>query len=251
MVRQQLKHHAKQTMFASRQPHVLMVTVPYIVIAVTLGQLIHGLSDLGQLWSALWGQMPDAIETFSRVGVMPRLVWPGMTISSVGTFFFIAPWIFLWIMHLGYVYYVRGIARGETLGYRSIFEGFNYFIRGVLVRLVYVVIVGFGLILGIAPGVVLICGFSQVNFLLLDHPDRGTFWLMRKSWRLMRQRKWEYFELWISFSGWYLLRLVWLIGPAAQIWFAPYYTFTMMNYYQAITGQGAPPDAGWQRPGMF
>jgi len=223
----------------------------YMFIWVALMQLVTRLSNYGHFVQEIMEQARISMDDFVRFGTLPVFELPIFEITLFGKFFLIAPWIFLWVIDLGYLYYIRGTVRGETLGYRAIFEGFNYFIRGILLRFLQALLVGIGAVLFIAPGIVLLCGFSQVNLLLLDHPDKGVFWFFKESWRLMRGRKWAYFCLVLSFIGWYLLTGLPFISLAARLWYMPYYTTTRVHYYNSITGQEPSPEAEWKRPGMF
>ena len=228
-----------------------MVTLLHLLIWFALMRLVMSLSDYGRFFQAMARQAQENIEILARFGHMPVFELPILELTPLGHFFIIVPWLFLWVMDLGYLYYVRGTVRGDTLGYRSLFEGFNYFFKAVLIRFVHALIVGFGLLLFIAPGIILLCGFSQVNLLLLDHPDKNVCWLFRESWRLMRGRKGAYFTLVISFIGWYLLTEIPLISLIARLWYIPYFTTTRVCYYESITGRGPAAEAAWQRPGMF
>jgi len=229
-----------------------MVTLLYLLVWIALSQLVNNLSDVGRFSSAAFGQVTmEEMNAFVRFGMMPQLYLPDFELTLVGKLFFIIPWIFLWVMELGYLFYVRGTVRGENLGYQSIFEGFNYFFRAIFLRVLQTLIVGLGMILFLVPGIVLFCGFSQVQLLILDHPDKGVLWLFKESWRIMRGRKWEYFVLTLSFIGWFFLTGLPYISLAARLWYIPYHTATMVYYYDSITGQGPAPKAEWKRPGMF
>ena len=251
MIRQ-LKAQARKTVFTPRRPHFVWVTTLYIIITwVALRQLQLNLSDIWRFMSAWNQESLAALDTLRRTGVMPTLQIPVFEVTVFGTLFFIVPWIFRWMMGLGYLYYARGTIRGETLGFRSLFEGFNYFVRAILVRLLHLLFMLIGLPLFVVPGIVFFCGFSQVNLLLLDHPDKAVIWLFKESWRLMHGRKWEFFVLKLSFIGWFLLTEIPIINLAARLWLIPYSTTTGVHYYNGITGQGPMPEPVWKRPGMY
>jgi len=230
------------------------------MVYFTLGTLLtlfeYNLSDFGRFRLAIAQLTLERLEAFSQFEALPPAIIPAFEFTLLGQFFFFVPWILMWMTNLGYLYYVLGITRGETLGYRALFEGFNFFFRAIWVRLLRLILVGLGTLLFIVPGIVFLCAFSQVNYLLLDNPDKGTVWLFKESWRLMRGRKREYLMLLLSFTGWFLLTnltvVVPILGYAAQFWLIAYSTFTMVNYYLLISGgESEPPESGWKRPGMF
>jgi len=228
-----------------------MVTMFFLIIWLALTQLWMNLSDYGRFLLAVREQMMADINVFAQFGTLPVLQIPSLTITLLGQFFFVIPWLFLWIMDLGYLYYIRGTIRGETLGYRSIFEGFNYIPRGIIIRILQVLLIGIGSVFLLVPGILFFCGFSQVHLLLLDHPDKGVFWIFRESWRIMRGRKREYFALVLSFIGWFLLMEIPYLSIAARLWVLPYFTAAKVYYYDKLTGRTHAPETEWKRPGMF
>ena len=256
MSRQKLKQYARRLILTPRQPHLLFVSLIYILVGLMLMLITQNLSDLGQFQLAVLQQSMETMERVARTGVPEAIILPAFRITVLGTIFFIAPGVMGWMMDLGYLFYARGIAREEAAGYQCLLEGFNYFVKGILVRLIRTVLMGTGLFLLIFPGVFLRIAFSQVEFLLLDHPEKGVFWFFRESWRLMRGRIFEYFMLRLSFIGWIFLETMisWIIpifSNAVRLWTIPYVTLTRVNYYHAIIGQApSAPEAGWQRPGL-
>jgi len=253
MVRHKLKLHARGLIFTPRKPHVIFVTLLYIVISMLLMLIITNLSELGRFQVEMINQMNEAAADSFQLGIFPQISIPELRISWLGMFFFVIPWILVWMIQLGYLYYARGIVRGEEgLGYRSLFEGFNYFLKGILIRGLYAIMIALGFIFLVIPGLVIMAAFSQANLLLLDHPDKSVFWHLGESTRLMRGHKREYLVLRLSFIGWILLMSVPILHYAVRVWYTPYSTLTFVNYYHGLTGQGPKdPDDGWKKPGMF
>jgi len=233
-----------------RKPNLFLVSGLYILLGFLLMQLVTNLSALGQFQHEIMTRSMAAMDSFVRAGGSLALEIPTINPTVFGLFFFIVPWIFLWVLDLGYLYYARGIVKGEEMGYRSLFEGFSYFAKAVLIRLLMAITIFSGLFLFILPGLWAVCAFSQANLLLLDNPDRGVFWCLRESRRLMRGRKIQYLGLIISFFGWWFLTTLPFISLAARMWYLPYLTFTQVGYYNGLTGQG-PQTSEWKRPGMF
>ena len=239
-----------------RRPHLLFVSLLYILVGMILMQISLSLSDVGQFQLSVFEQSAEAMERFAASGEIEAFSLPPFQVTLLGTLFFVAPWILTWMMDLGYLFYARGVARGEDVGYQSLLEGFNFFIKGILIRLIRAVLTGIGLLLLIVPGVFLRIAFSQVEFLLLDYPEKGVFWFFRESFRLMRGRIFAYFMLRLSFIGWLFLdaMVLWMLPIfryAVRLWITPYITLTRVNFYHALVGQEPPvAEAGWQRPGF-
>jgi len=253
MVRYKLKLLAKGLILAPRRPHLVFVTLLYIIISASLLMIVVHLSEIGRFQMEILQQMNTAAIEALRYGTALQIPIPELQVTAVGMFFFVVPFLFMWMIDLGYLYYARGVTRGEEgLGYRSLFEGFNYFLKGILLRLLSYLIFFVGFALFVVPGIIAMMAFSQADLLLLDHPDKSVFWHLKESARIMQGHKWEYLVLRLSFIGWVLLVQVPFLHYAVRVWYTPYSTLTFVNYYHSLTGQGPKvPKDGWQKPGMF
>ena len=252
MTRQRLKHQAKVCIFTPRRPNLFFVTLLYLLISLMLLQMVDTLSEIGRFQASLLQFFIGATQRFFLINPDVVNPFPLFYVTLFGLFFFIVPRIFLWILDVGYLYYAKETLTGKTLGHQSLMEGFPIFFKIILVRIVRTIIVAFGMAFFVIPGIVLACMFSQVNFLLLDNPDRSVFWLFAESARLMRGKKMEYFILQLSFFGWFLLTVLPVISYAAQVWYIPYSTLTYAGFYHNLIGKEQPDsEQEWKRPGMF
>lgn len=229
-----------------------MVTIFYIAILSILSLIFFTLSEAGQMIIAFFLAFSETATDFWQLGILQIPVFEFIPLTPFGLFFSIAPWVFIWIVDLGYIIYCRSVIKEEPAGYFSLLEGFNLFAKALFIRLVYTILIVGGFALFFIPGMIALCAFSQVNFLLIDHPEKNIFWHFSESIRLMRGRKWEYFKLMLSFIGWRLLSGIRVISYAVQLWLYPYSTFTFISYYHDLTGQTpAPVEGDWKKPGMF
>ncbi|MGL5244609.1 MAG: DUF975 family protein, partial [Sarcina sp.] len=74
--------------------------------------------------------------------------------------------------------------------------------------------------------------FAQVFFILADDESYGCIESIKRSIKLMKGHKWEYFILQLSFIGWSILATLTLgIG---LIWLIPYMQLTLTNYYNEL-----------------
>ena len=85
------------------------------------------------------------------------------------------------------------------------------------------------LVIGFVVQLILGLAFSQVSYLLLDHPDYRVTEALRESFRLMRGRKLRYFLLQLSFIGWWLLGILTL--GLGFLWIIPYMLQTNTQFY--------------------
>jgi len=229
-----------------------MVTMFYILILSILSLIFFTLSEAGQMLVASFAAFSETATEFWQLGIFQIPAFEFIPFTPFGLFFSIVPWVFIWILDLGYIIYCRAVIKGEPAGYFSLLEGFNFFAKAIFIRLVYTILIVGGFALFVIPGIVALCAFSQVNYLLIDHPEKNIFWHFSESIRLMRERKWEYFILMLSFIGWRLLSGIRVISYAVQLWLYPYSTFTFISFYHDLTGQTpAPVEGDWKKPGMF
>ena len=268
----ELKRQARACILMPRRPNLFLFSMLYVLLLAALMLLVANLSAPGRFLSEMMSRSVAVMNTI-RQGGSPILELPAFTVSFFGFFFFIVPWIFQWVLALGYLIYARGTIQGETMSYRNLFDGFNFFFKAIIIQFVRValLLVGFlflfpglwlfpdapqsilastGGVLFLLLGLRAFSAFSQANLLLLDNPERGGFWCLSQSRRLMRGHKVEYLLLFASFLGWELLATVPFISYAVRLWYLPYSTFTYVNYYNHLTGQ-TPQEPEWKRPGMF
>ena len=129
--------------------------------------------------------------------------------------------------------------------------------------------------------------YAMSDYTLLDAPEAGAFAAVRRSRELMRGRKRAYFVLLLSFLGWFLLVVLLMLLPMAvctallaaavmsapvlvlplwmlmtalafllplplECWLAPYVSLTCANFYNELTGRGAPrpQTPEWEFPAL-
>ena len=182
-------------------------------------------------------------------GVAPGRVL-ALAIASVGTlglFINILLMIVRLVADVGYASWALRVSRGEKTGAAALLDGFVMVGRVLLLNVAvavlslcwYVVIFvplislavsaaflpGGGVLIPVlmAAGLVLfglcVLRYAMAEFCLLDEPEKGAFFALRASRRLMRGRTVEYAMLILSFFGWYLLGFAasWVVESAAIV----------------------------------
>lgn len=89
--------------------------------------------------------------------------------------------------------------------------------------------------------VIILLQYSQVFFLIIDHPDAGASDLLSMSKQLMHGRKAKFFYLCVSFIGIYFLVI--LTFGLGMLWAHPYMTATKAGFYLDITNQSPQTEA--------
>ena len=87
-------------------------------------------------------------------------------------------------------------------------------------------------ILLVIPGIIATYSYSMVWFILSDNENIGPLEALNKSKEMMNGYKWKLFCLHLRFFGWYILSI--LSFGIGLLWFFPYVTVTMANFYNDI-----------------
>ena len=72
----------------------------------------------------------------------------------------------------------------------------------------------------------------MVWFVISDNENIGPLEALNKSKEMMKGYKWKLFCLHLRFFGWYILSI--LSFGIGLLWFLPYLTVTMANFYNDI-----------------
>lgn len=99
----------------------------------------------------------------------------------------------------------------------------------ILVSFVMGLIVGFGMILLIVPGIYFALKYGMVQMIMADtkHEGKNILYPLDDSSKMMNGQKWNYFVFILSFFGWFILCGITL--GILYIWIYPY--FLVANYY--------------------
>lgn len=152
----------------------------------------------GHAWSLLWERFPELL--------LAALVW--MAVAVPGGILHHAQadgltalyYTFVTVpLNFGALYVYLRAARGEPIELAHLFEAFRTaYMQTVLAHLLFVALVGMGLVLLVVPGIVIATRLAFVGFLVVDE-HRTAADAVRESWRRTE-----------SFAG--RIFLIWLLG---------------------------------------
>jgi uncharacterized membrane protein len=137
----------------------------------------------------------------------------------------------------GYYATFLSLTRGETAETKDLFQIFNsklYFKALGIYVLTSIYIFLWSLLL-IIPGIIKSFSYSQVYFILKDHPTMSVNGAITESRRLMDGFKGKYFLLLLSFIGWALLCAI--TFGIASLWITPYFTASLAAFYDQLVKQ--------------
>ncbi len=144
------------------------------------------------------------------------------------------------IVNVGFTLFILNTVRGTGAVISNLLDGFGFFWRIILLNLVVGLFIFLWSLLLIVPGIVASYRYSMATYVLLDHPDYGIMDCIRESKRITDGRKWELFQLDLSFLGWLFLGSLPYAGYLVSVWVTPYYAITHALYYERLSGHVMP-----------
>ncbi len=134
------------------------------------------------------------------------------------------------------IYRVYLIFAGEQRPAVSVlFDGFSNPIRAWLLFLMKSLMVFFGTLVFILPGIFFFYNTAMVYFVFSEDEDMAPWHAISESARLMKGNRLRLFRLQLCFLGWFLL-VVATLG-LALIYVGPYYMNTLAVFYRQIKNE--------------
>lgn len=183
--------------------------------------------------SGKWGSAAIATIIYMVVVGVPMGVLNVLVTDGVGSF-----WALL-LLPLIWGYYVMwlSVARGGTVDYGMLFDGFKDYKRIFITMLLVGIYEFLWSLLLLIPGIVKSYSYSMTYYILADEPEMKYDAAIEKSMRLMKGHKFDLFMLDLSFIGWAILCLLTLgIGV---IFLAPYVETAHAKFYEDLIAENA------------
>ncbi|MDR2370536.1 MAG: DUF975 family protein [Treponema sp.] len=133
---------------------------------------------------------------------------------------------------LGYYGYFLHKARGETVLFGNLFDGFDNFGKAFLLFLFEGIFIILWSLLFFIPGIIKSFSYSMAFFILKDNPNMNALDAITASRKMMNGYKGKLFCLHLSFIGWYLLCV--LTFGIGYLWLSPYVTLSVSNFYEDL-----------------
>lgn len=235
--RVQLKYEAKAiTKNAKESAYVF--TLIYLAIGLALDGidwLITG-GPQAEMTAYVQDYMPELGVYFQSTGPLLRLpsaaVWfISIVISLVAV-----------VLSAGYILYAMSVRKGIVTPYSTMFDGFLFAGKIILLSIVQYIFVFLWSLLFIIPGIIAGYRYRFALYNLCENPEMGVMEALNMSKAQTRGHKWELFVLDLSFLGWVIL--CGLTLGILTIWIMPYRNQTDIGYFQAIkqmSGVGYQP----------
>jgi uncharacterized membrane protein len=136
------------------------------------------------------------------------------------------------VLNAGYTLYHLGVRRGETMTYTTLFDGFSFVGKVILLELMVKLSIFLWSMLFFFPGIIAAYRLRYAVYNLCENPEMGVMEAMNMSTAQTRGFKMDLFVLDITFFGWRMLSL--LTMGVLDIWVTPYIVQTNVGYFQQI-----------------
>ncbi len=143
--------------------------------------------------------------------------------------------LILSILRVGGTRYFLKLRKNLPVQFSEIFSDFKNKTAGNIAAVSFVKFLTCMLwtLLGIIPGVIKICQYAAVEYILALRPDIEVTKALKLSKTLMKGNKWKYFVLQLSFILWDILNLL-SFGIIGYLYSTPYYEATQIEFFSNI-----------------
>ena len=217
----ELKSNAK-AITKSARVSAYQMTLLYLVIRFVLGLADNYVSADEGTWVEI-GDMQFQVQSLFHHAAFP---------TPVVVFVSVLVWLLGCVLAAGYVLYHQGVRRGEEMPISSLFDGFGFVGKIVLLNLVMTVFVALWSMLFIIPGIIAGYRYRFALYNLCENPEIGVMEALNMSKAQTLGFKWQLFVLDLSFIGWSLLASLTL--GILYIWLAPYIAQSNIAFFQEI-----------------
>lgn len=147
---------------------------------------------------------PAMVEAFSQQ-VVSAFTGPGamfaLLVSLILGFYTMG-------VNLGSCGYALKVMRGEEGSIGDLFSNFYMAGKIILLQILKILFVYLWSLLFVIPGLIALYRYRMAEYCLLDDPDISALEAIRRSKKLMRGKKFDFFVTELSFIGWALLQIV-------------------------------------------
>lgn len=220
----ELKRGAK-VITKSARVSAYQMTLLYLVIQFALSLADNYVSADDGTWVQI-GDMQFQVQSLFHHAAFP---------APVVVFVSVLVWLLGCVLDAGYIQYHQGVRRGEEMPIASLFDGFSFVGKIVLLNLVMAVFIALWSMLLIVPGIIAAYRYRFALYNLCENPELGVMDALNMSKQQTRGYKLDLFVLDVTFLGWSLLCV--LTAGILSIWITPYIQQTDLGYFEAIKAE--------------
>lgn len=138
------------------------------------------------------------------------------------------------VLDSGYYLYLLGVRRRQEMGYDTLFDGFSFAGKLILLKVGMSLLIFFWTLLFIVPGFIARYRYRFAIYNLCENPEMGVHEALQMSIAQTDGFKGQLFVLDLTFLGWNLLSL--LTMGLLDIYVAPYRVQTDLGFFREIKG---------------
>lgn len=218
----QLKKEAKEIV-RNAKVSAYVVTLLYLAIVYAL--------DTTRIY--VNGEAVTYLENYFPTVEIPAFLLRALSIPPmVALFVAVVTSLLGTVLYGGWTLYHLGVRRGEHMDYTSLFDGFAFVGKLILLDIVIYIYVSLWSLLFVIPGVVAAYRYRFAVYNLCENPEMGIMDAIHMSKMQTYGYKMDLFVLDLSFFGWSLLGSLTL--GILNIWITPYIFQTDLGYFQQI-----------------
>ena len=199
----------------------------FTLLALALAFLLNGVSDYMSM-DDVWAYDYSVRTGFDLSFLALHRAFPTLVVLFVS----VVCALLNMVLEAGVSLYHLGIRRGEEMPYVTLFDGFSFAGKIILLSIVQYIFIFLWTLLFIVPGIIAAYRYRFALYNLCENPDMGVMEALNMSKAQTMGFKGQLFVLDLSFIGWYLLSG--LTAGILLIWLAPYRMQTDMGYFQQI-----------------
>lgn len=192
---------------------------------------------------ATGGSIQEVLDYYMQLGIDVDITLPSLPLPPmVAAFLGIVTTLLTQVVQCGYYVYHLRLRRGEASDCATLFDGFLFPGKIILLSVVMSIFVTLWSLLFFFPGIIALYRYRFAYYNLCSDPDMGVMEALRLSIQQTRGYKWQLFVLDLSFLGWELLCV--LTAGILNVWLLPYRQQTDVGYYYAICQNKGLPIPG-------
>ena len=221
----QLKREAKEIVRNARVSaylvafiYLALVTVLALIDTYVSGTVVTDLQEL-QVF-------------YPEIRIPEFLLWATEIPATVVIFVSILVALLTAVLGAGWALYHLGVRRGEEMECTTLFDGFSFVGKVILLNLAVSVSITLWTFVLVVPGIIASYRLRFAVYNLCENPEIGILEAMNMSTAQTRDYKMDLFVLDLTFVGWSLLSVLTL--GILSIWIDPYIAQTNIGYFQQL-----------------
>ena len=180
-----------------------------------------------------WGLAIGAIIVSMLISLIPEiLTYIDLESATIAILVQIISLIIAGPIAIGQCKLFINLSNNENPKFSDVWFGFGNILKALGVTLLIGIAVSIGTIFFIIPGIIISFMYSQVYYIMAEHPEMSVIESLKESSKIMKGHKMELFILELSFIGWIILTTI--TFGIAGLYVLPYYSATLSNFYLTI-----------------